>query len=81
MNFKKTIIFSIFFFFLSQIIFAEKLVNKIVAVVGENFLTLYELNKMIEPFYKNIITSNMTDIQKEEIKKGMKGRPLFAKSR
>ncbi|RLG11634.1 hypothetical protein DRN73_04815 [Candidatus Pacearchaeota archaeon] len=77
MNFKKTIIFSIFFFFLSQIIFAEKLVNKIVAVVGENFLTLYELNKMIEPFYKNIITSNMTDIQKEEIKKRLQKEILY----
>ncbi len=77
MNFKKTIIFSIFFLFLSQIIFAEKLVNKIVAVVGENFLTLYELNKMIEPFYKNIITSNMTDIQKEEIKKRLQKEILY----
>lgn len=77
MNFKKTIIFLIFFFFFPQIIFAEKLINKIVAVVGENFLTLYELNKMVKPFYKNIISSNMTDIQKEEIKKRLQKEILY----
>jgi len=44
-------------------------IDKIVAVVGKSYLTLYELEEMAKPFYKKYLTDNLPPNQKEIIKK------------
>ncbi len=53
---------------LGQNLNSSKVINKIVAVVGEEFLTLYELDQMAEPFYNKIILPETPKETAEEIK-------------
>jgi len=48
--------------------YSGKVVNKIVAVVGDEFLTLYELDQMAEPFYQKFIKPEMDPLEAEAVK-------------
>ncbi|MGC9109299.1 MAG: peptidyl-prolyl cis-trans isomerase [Caldimicrobium sp.] len=62
-------LFFILFFIKVSPLFAEKVVNKIVAVVGDEVLTLYELDKMAEPYYKTFFKPGMDPLEIETLKK------------
>ena len=45
-----------------------EVVNKIVAVVGSEFLTLYELEKLAQPLYQQFLNQNLPLEEKERLK-------------
>ncbi len=65
---KRLIFISFFLFIFSSPLFAGKIVNKIVATVGDEVLTLYELDRMAEPFYKAYFKPDMDPVELERLK-------------
>ncbi len=47
---------------------SAKVINKIVAVVGDEFLTLYDLEEMCKPYYKRLINPELPSEEKEKLK-------------
>jgi len=56
--------------------FASQVVDKIVAVVGDKFLTLYELNEMCKPYFEKFINPDLPEEEKERIKKDIQQKIL-----
>ncbi|MEZ0343893.1 MAG: SurA N-terminal domain-containing protein [Caldimicrobium sp.] len=73
---KKFFVIIIFLFIWVSPLFAGKIVNKIVAVVGDEVLTLYELDKMAEPFYKTYFKPGMDPLEIENLKKQIRKEVL-----
>lgn len=65
---------SLFFFPVKGFSFQK--INQIVAVVGEEFLTLYELEEMCTPFYLKLIPPEVLPTQKEAMKEEIRKRVL-----
>ena len=71
-----------FFLFLNIFIlfwylaFASETINKIVAVVGDEFLTLYDLNELCKPYFKRFIRHDLSLKEKEKIKNQIRKRVL-----
>lgn len=66
---KKTVVNLLFFcllFFVSPL-FSET-INKIVAVVGDEFLTFYDLEEMCKPYFERFINPDLPIEEKEKIK-------------
>lgn len=57
-------------------VLASQKINQIVAVVGEEFLTLYELEEMCSPFYARLIPSHASAAQIEAMKEEIRKRVL-----
>lgn len=71
MNIRKVLFLGLIFFLLvvlSHRAYGGKVVNKIVAVVGDEVLTLYELDKMAEPYYQKFLKSGLDPLEVEAIK-------------
>ena len=49
-------------------LWGKVLLNKIVAVVGNSYLTLYELEEMAKPLYKKLIPADLPSKKKQELK-------------
>lgn len=62
------IILSIFSFERAFAIEGQRLVNKIVAVIGDEILTLYELEEMAQPFYQTYIPKGISQADQEKLK-------------
>ncbi len=77
-NFHKTLIILFFIFWLSfhSLGFSTETINKIVAVVGDEFLTLYELDEMCTPFFEKFITQDLPPEAKEKVKKQIREKIL-----
>jgi len=71
-----------FFLFLNIFIpfwylaFASETINKIVAVVGDEFLTLYDLDELCKPYFKRFIRPDLPLKEKEKIKNQIRKRIL-----
>uniref|UniRef100_A0A7V4JP77 peptidylprolyl isomerase n=1 Tax=Thermodesulfobacterium geofontis TaxID=1295609 RepID=A0A7V4JP77_9BACT len=65
---KKVIIFLFLFLVFNTYSFASETINKIVAVVGDEFLTLYDLNEMCKPYFERFIKPELPLEEKEKIK-------------
>jgi len=65
---KKVILSLLFLFCFTGWAYSGRVVNKIVAVVGDEVLTLYELEQMAEPFYQKFIKPDMDPLEAEAIK-------------
>jgi len=65
----KKITFFLFFlvFFCTFPVFSET-INKIVAVVGDEFLTLYDLEEMCKPYFEKFVNPDLPSEEKEKIK-------------
>ncbi len=50
-------------------LWGKVLLDKIVAVVGNSYLTLYQLEEMAKPLYKKLISENLPPQEKEKLKK------------
>ncbi|WP_038056560.1 SurA N-terminal domain-containing protein [Thermodesulfobacterium hydrogeniphilum] len=75
--FKKLIfVVVLFILFWIDLLPATKVVNKIVAVVGDKFLTLYELNKLCKPYFEKFLKSDMPPEEKELLKKEIQKKVL-----
>lgn len=68
MKIRKVFIFLIFFLILYAYSFASETINKIVAVVGDEFLTLYELDEICKPYFERFIKPELSVEEKEKIK-------------
>ncbi len=65
---KKVIIFLFLFLVFNTYSFASETINKIVAVVGDEFLTLYDLDEMCKPYFERFIKPELPLEEKEKIK-------------
>ncbi len=75
--FKKLIFLAVFFvLFWINFLSATKVVNKIVAVVGDEFLTLYELNELCKPYFEKLSKSDLPPEEKELLKKEIQKKVL-----
>ncbi|QER42785.1 hypothetical protein F1847_08510 [Thermodesulfobacterium sp. TA1] len=71
--------FLLFFFLVIPIFsYAQAVVkiNQIVAVVGEEFLTLYELEDLCAPFYQKFLKPEMSSEEKEKVKEEIRNKVL-----
>lgn len=75
---KKLFVFISFFLIFYAYSFASETVNKIVAVVGEEFLTLYELDEICKPYFERFIKSELSVEEKEKIKDQIRRQILKA---
>lgn len=66
----------IFLFIWVTPLFAGKIVNKIVALVGDEVLTLYELDKMAEPLYRVYFKPGMDPLEIEALKRQIRKEVL-----
>ncbi|MBO8144499.1 MAG: SurA N-terminal domain-containing protein [Thermodesulfobacterium sp.] len=65
---KKILIFLIFFVVFWAPLLFSKTINKVVAVVGEEFLTLYDLDKLCKPYFEKFVNPELPVEEKERIK-------------
>lgn len=65
---KKVLIFLFFLLSFYSYSFSSNTINKVVAVVGEEFLTLYDLDKLCNPYFEKFIDPNLSIEEKEKIK-------------
>ncbi len=63
------------FFLIPAFSFSEILIDKIVAVVGDKYLTLYQLNKLCLPFFKRI-PEDLPEKTREELKEKIRKEVL-----
>jgi peptidyl-prolyl cis-trans isomerase SurA len=68
MEIKKFILSLFFFLIFTTHSFASQIINKIVAVVGDEFLTLYDLDEMCKPYFERFIKPDLPLEEKEKIK-------------
>ncbi len=73
----------ILFFFLfwinfSSLGFSAEIINKVIAVVGEEFLTLYELDEICKPFFEKFVDPKLPFEEKERTKKQIREKVLKA---
>jgi peptidyl-prolyl cis-trans isomerase SurA len=68
MEIKKFILSLFFFLIFTTHSFASQIINKIVAVVGDEFLTLYDLDEMCKPYFERFIKLDLPLEEKEKIK-------------
>ncbi len=66
------ILFLLFFTFNLQ----AKVINKIVAVVGSEVLTLYELDNLVQPIYQKMVRPEMSEEEKTRIKEYLRKEVL-----
>jgi len=59
MEIKKFILSLFFFLIFTTHSFASQIINKIVAVVGDEFLTLYDLDEMCKPYFERFIKPDL----------------------
>uniref|UniRef100_A0A7V5XF81 peptidylprolyl isomerase n=1 Tax=Thermodesulfobacterium geofontis TaxID=1295609 RepID=A0A7V5XF81_9BACT len=65
---KRAILFLFFFLVFNTYSFASETINKIAAVVGDEFLTLYDLDEMCKPYFERFINPELPLEEKEKIK-------------
>ncbi|PMP67469.1 MAG: hypothetical protein C0190_03250 [Thermodesulfobacterium geofontis] len=68
MEVRKVFLFLIFFLILYAYSFSSETINKVVAVVGDEFLTLYELDEICKPYFERFIRPELSIEEKEKIK-------------
>lgn len=78
---KKVLLKNLFVSFILMLFFGASLqaatkINQIVAVVGEEFLTLYDLEELCAPIYQRFIKPEMPLEEKEKIKEEIRKRVL-----
>jgi peptidyl-prolyl cis-trans isomerase SurA len=65
---KRAILFLFLFLVFNTYSFASETINKIVAVVGDEFLTLYDLDEMCKPYFERFIKPELPLEEKEKVK-------------
>jgi peptidyl-prolyl cis-trans isomerase SurA len=65
---KRAILFLSLFLVFNTYSFASETINKIVAVVGDEFLTLYDLDEMCKPYFERFIKPELPLEEKEKVK-------------
>ncbi|MCS7279213.1 MAG: SurA N-terminal domain-containing protein [Thermodesulfobacteriaceae bacterium] len=68
------LIFLLFLFWIKTL--KAEVVNQIVAVIGEDFLTLYELDELCKPYFDKFIKAELSLIEKENLKNQIRKRFL-----
>lgn len=73
---KKGIIYSFLFFFCYASLLFSAPINKIVAVVGEEVLTLYELDEIVKAIYQQIPVKDLSPEEVEKVKEKLRREVL-----
>ncbi len=73
---KKGIIYSFLFFFCYASLLFSAPINKIVAVVGEEVLTLYELDEIVKAIYQQIPVKDLSPEEAEKVKEKLRREVL-----
>jgi len=68
MMLKKLLLALVFLLLFGVKILKAEVINKIVAVVGSEILTLYELDKLAQPLYQQLLNQNLSLEEKERLK-------------
>lgn len=68
------LIFLLFLFWIKTL--KAEVVNQIVAVIGEDFLTLYELDELCKPYFDKFIKAELSLLEKENLKNQIRKRFL-----